>query len=147
VAPGDTGGTRAVRDDPRSRLDAPETTRRLLALLQHDAVVRFAAFVDAEVVGRLDLPFSLVRWLADASLRPGAGDAAVPRALRANRSWYPGVDAYRLVQAASHRIATRTAALLGKVSVESAAVAPTLEYALVEVVNAMLDRRLTGPAT
>jgi hypothetical protein len=143
VAPGDTGGARAVRDDPHDRLDAPATTARLLGLLQDDAVVRFAAFVDAEILGRLDVPFSIVRWLTDASLRPGAGERAAVRARRANREWYPGVDAYRLVQAASHRIATRTAAVLGKVSAESAVVAPTLEYALIEMVNAALDRRLT----
>jgi len=146
VAPGDAGRPRAVRGDARARLDEPAVTRRVLALLQDDAVVRFAAFLDAEVLSRLDVPFSLPRWLLAASARPGAGDDAAPRAAKAGRAWYPGLDAYRLVQAAGYRIAARTAALLERAA-PSAAIAPTLEYALVEMVNAALDRRLAEGGT
>lgn len=150
-APAGEGGVPRPRLAPRmvdpaplsARLAAPALARRVLKLMQEDAVVRFAAFVDAELLSAQATGFDLARYLGAASLEAESAGPARARAERRGRCWYPGLDARRFVEAAAFRLVRRTVETLGAAG--GAGVADTLTYHLLETINAELDRHL-GPA-
>jgi hypothetical protein len=127
-----------------ARLAGPALARRALALAQDDAVVRFAAFLAAEVQPVLAAPFDVARWLLEVAGIDGNGDLAAGRARAAGRSWYPGLDARRFVEAAAHRMARGVVRALAAGAPEQALVADSFEYPVLETCNAALDICLGG---
>ncbi len=133
--------------DPGVTLECPDRARRVLAHLQHDAVVRFAAFLDAEFLVPAGVHFDLARYLVAVSATAGNGDPARARALRERRCWFPGYDARRFVEAVSHRMAQRAVEALAAAAGPTAGLAESFDYALFETCNAALDRFLDDPWT
>jgi hypothetical protein len=107
--------------------------------LRDDAVVRFAAFLDAEVLAPAGVGFDLVDFIARASAEPGRGRAAV----RPDEPWWtPSLDVQRLLTAASHRLAHRAIARLGARSDaihDGVGLPDTLEYELIAAFNRVLS--------
>ncbi len=134
----------AVLDPPsiRARLDDPTLRSTLLGFAQDDAVVRWAAFLDAELLSPAGVAFDLARYLeeiggvAPAELRPGL--------------WrWPGFETYRFLQAVSHRMAARTAAALAADTAlppEWRGLPATLAYDFVDPRNGLRDRCLAVEA-
>jgi len=114
----------------------------LLRLARDDAVVRFAAFLDAEIFSPAAVSFDLVRHLAAAAADPVRGETA-RRALLARRRWWsPRSDVQRLLGAASFRLAHRTMAVLRELpgaSVDGVRLPETLEYELLTLFNRRLE--------
>lgn len=127
-----------ARPSVRVRLDEPEFRAALLRLAQDDAVVRWAAFLDAEVLSPAGVMFDLARYLDEIG-------AVSPAELRPGLWRWPGFETYRFLQAAGHRMAAGTAAALADArEPASPRLAATLAYDLVETLNALFDRCLVS---
>jgi hypothetical protein len=138
------GTDQAAVREPSPPRGGPAFVRRALALMQDDAVVRFAAFLAAEVQPVLGLAGDFAAWLLDAASADGSGALASGRARAAGRSWYPGLDARRFVEAAAHRMARGVVGTLAAATPGDAALADTFEYPVLQVCNAGLDVCLGG---
>jgi hypothetical protein len=103
--------------------------------LRDDAVVRFLAFLDAEVLAPAGVGFDLVDFVARVSAEPGRGRAAV----RPDEPWWtPSLDVQRLLTAASHRLAHRAIVGLGARADairDGVRLPDTLEYELIAAFN------------
>jgi SAM-dependent methyltransferase len=116
---------------PGAGLARPDVGPVALRLLQDDTVIRFAAFLDAELLAPAGTGFDVLRWLEELGAAPG-GELR-PRLWR-----WPGLEAYRFLGAASHRLARRTLAALTEGDPDAGVLA-TLEYDLVAAMNALLE--------
>jgi len=135
------------RPSIRSVLDAGYFGAAVLRFLQDDAVVRLAAFVDAEVLSAARLPFNLARYID--AVGSGPDNAAVAaRALLRRRRWrHAGLEVQAYLSAATYRMAKRTIDVLQDApdSVRDAVRLPdTLEYELFEALNAQIERSLAA---
>jgi hypothetical protein len=145
------GGPRvraAVAADPATlgaRLHRPAVAHRVLALVQDDAVVRFLAFVDAELLVPGGVRFDPVRYLLALAAVDGCTGAARARAAARGRTWFPGYDSRRLVEAVAHRMVERTVAAFGAHPGPEADVAASLTYPLLEACHAVLEPELPDP--
>jgi hypothetical protein len=93
-------------------------------LLHDDAVVRWLAFVDAELLAPSGADVDLIGWV-----RSTASPEVEPLLRSRGRWWHHDLEVQRLGEAAAHRLAQRTiAALEGDVPA-------TLEYELVSAFN------------
>jgi hypothetical protein len=114
----------------------------VLRLLRDDAVVRFAAFLDAEVLSPLGVPFDLPAWIATLGTDAARARAAVAALLPFRRWWSPSFDVQRLLAATSHRLAQRAIDALGALpgaTHEGVSLPATLEYDLIATLNRALE--------
>ncbi|MCW5893794.1 MAG: hypothetical protein KIT14_25045 [bacterium] len=126
-------------ETPRG-LAAPALHESARVLIHDDAVVRALAFVDAELLALPGVDLDLVGWLRGLAMDP-AGEAALRALLRARKRWWqPELEAQRLHEAATHRLARRAIAALGPGPAELPDLGETLEYDLVAAFGEALDR-------
>jgi SAM-dependent methyltransferase len=122
----------APEPPPRAALVRPDVAAEALRLMQDDAVVRFAAFLDAELLSRADVGFDLLGYLEEIG-RAESGELR-PRLWR-----WPGLEAYRYLGALSHRLARAAVAGLSGGAGPDAGLPATLEYDLVAMFNALVE--------
>jgi SAM-dependent methyltransferase len=148
-----TAADRTVGPAPLPALAAVLASRAfgdaVLRLLRDDAVVRFAAFLDAEVLSPLGVPFDLPGYVAALGADAERAREAVAALLPHRRWWSTSFDVQRLLAAASHRLARRAIeALRGLPGAthEGVSLPATFEYDLIATLNRALERGAEGPA-
>jgi hypothetical protein len=141
-----TAADRTVAPVPEPALAAVVASRAfgdaVLRRLQDDAVVRFAAFLDAEVLSPLEVPFDLPAWVATLGADRERARAAVAALLPHRRWWSASFDVQRLLAATSHRLAERVIdALRGHPGAthEGVSLPATFEYDLIATLNRALE--------
>jgi SAM-dependent methyltransferase len=138
-AAGPARGMRSIAGVARSRSFAAAVLR----LMRDDAVVRFAAFLDAELLSTGSIPVDLAAYVRRVSLEPQLGRAAAAALLPRRRWWSASFDVQRFLAARGHRMARATIEVLrGHPDGANGGVdlADTLEYDLLALVNRQLER-------
>ncbi|HEV7731393.1 MAG TPA: hypothetical protein VGR62_04485 [Candidatus Binatia bacterium] len=135
LAPEETGRVLVVGTRGRVPLlpvpDRAVFAAGMLPLLHDDAVMRWLAFVDTELLSPVGAGIGLL-----AAMRDVDGTAAQTLLQARGRWWARDLEVQRLVEASAHRLACRTIAALDD------PVAATLEYELVSAMNALANRWL-----
>ena len=138
------------RPSIRSVLEAGYFGAAVLRFLQDDAVVRFAAFLDAEVLSAARLPFNPARYIDAVGSAPGNASVAARTLLRRRRWRHAGLEVQAFLSAATYRMAKRTIDVLQDApdSVRDAVRLPdTLEYELFEALNVQIERALAAASS
>jgi hypothetical protein len=142
-------GRTSRRVAPGERVRDPTFTRAAVRLLHDDAVLRWLAFLDVEILSPLRVPFDLPRWVAAMAAEDANQRTAAVDLLGRRRWWYPGLEERRVLEAASYRLAQATLAALTDLDAAGspgAGFIATLEYDLVAAFNARLGRTAAGEA-
>jgi hypothetical protein len=135
------------RPSIRSVLDAGNFGAAVLRFLQDDAVVRFAAFLDAEVLSAARLPFNLTCYIDAVGSAPENAAVAARILLRRRRWRHAGLEVQAFISAAIYRMARRTIEVLQDApdSVRDDVRLPdTLEYEFFEALNVQIERSLAA---
>ena len=131
----------------RSVLDTSYFGAGVLRFLQDDAVVRFAAFLDQEVLSAARLPFNLACYIDSAGNKPESA-AVAARTLLRRRQWrYPGSEVQAFLAASAYRMARQTIAVLQDAPdcvCDAVRLPETLEYELFEAFNREIERLLAA---
>jgi hypothetical protein len=156
VARRDQGGQRPaviIQEDPHRDLggliEDDAFGGAALRFLQDDAVLRWAAFLDSEIISAVPLPFNLVAYVEEMASRT-RNAAMAGKSLSRRRRWrYPGLEVQAVIAAATYRMTKRTIEALRDApeSVYSVVRLPdTLEYELFGALGTEITRPpVNGP--
>jgi hypothetical protein len=110
-------------------LYAADVMESVLRSIHDDAVTRFAAFLDTEVLPVVPTDFDLATYLADIGTRERNAAAVAAELERRRRRWYPGLEMLRLLTAGAYRMTRATVAALREPGErEGESLADTLDY-------------------